>query len=160
MVGFTSSSDVGRVYATIAPTPRDLLNKIHVLQQIKRNSEINSIKQCSDAQSKVITATEAALKRGNVQLERIIRECPFHFKYLEESDLSQIVNIANSILEIEKENCHSVVGYHGNESSFLSDVYGSIAHVLTISKEGEECPLPRLEADNFESDIQVLLKKK
>lgn len=137
--------------------PKDLLNKIAVNQELKKRF----LKAKSTPSFSVLavdspaSVSETMLNLTGSTIKQNIRENP-NYSFLGKERLDKIENLAEQLIKNEKIHSRSIVGYHGNKSSLLSDIYGSLAHALMIGEEGDEVPLPRLEAHMFERDSSAL----
>ena len=142
------------------PTPRDLLNKVKSLQEIKKIfSSVSSMKSTIPV-GKGISATQAALGIEKKTLKEVIDAKPGNFEKMDESTITKIKELADSLLKNEMSFPDALVCYHGNQSSFLPDVFGSLKNVLTIGEWGADRPLPRLESCLFEKSVEELIGNK
>jgi hypothetical protein len=157
MAATGSIAGLGRDFSGIqpcAPTPRTFLDKTYCLMELKQRfaSQVSSSSEIG-----ALSATDAALRihsgdpaltsaKAAELLENIINGPRKRARFPSPTHL----------LNREREFPHSVVAYHGNESSLLHDIYGCLVHTLAIGEKGQFLSLPRIHTHPFDSDTHIL----
>jgi hypothetical protein len=157
MIVINSNSEY---YDNMVPTPRDLLNKIHVLQELKTKFTSSRVLiELSNELSDSMCATEAALELKGKTFREIIQSTTGYLKGFNKFTISLVEDLGENFLKKEKACPDAVVAYHGSKSSLLSDIYGELANALNICESEEETILPRLRASIFDRNIQSTLER-
>ncbi len=143
------------------PTSRDFLNKVYSLIELKTRFSSLQASSSFTSESPSLTATESALAYYSSDQGFPLAKAAEVFQGIigvrGPCWRLEAMPLFTQMLENEKAFPHSVVAYHGNESTLLHDVYGSLAQILKIASKQEWRPLPRINARAFDCPLSSLL---
>lgn len=137
------------------PAPKTFLQKVRVLQELKRKFESKTC-SASEMEHRISDcATTKMLKIINTPYDKLI-ENKFRSSNLCCS-LSDLKLLTETLIENECAHPEAIVAYHGNKSSLVPDIFGLLVDSLNIEKTGDHRPVPRLFPHHFESNVQNFL---